>query len=278
MKTIGVNLKAHISGEVTTLAMLWRVTRLDGAVYGFTDHDSDITYQGVTYSAMTGVSSGAIRGSADLAVDNLDVDGILDSAAITDADLLAGLWDYASCIVMRVNYADLSMGHEVLKSGTFGNVKTGRVHFSTELRGLSQPLQQTIGRFYKPGCDANLGDARCGVSLPSYTVSGAVTTVTTQSAFSDSSRAEAAGHFSLGLLTFTSGFNAGRKMEVKSFSAGGAFVLQQAMPNAITVGDTYSVHAGCDKRLETCRDKFSNVANFRGFPHFPGMDRMVSGS
>lgn len=278
MKTIGAALKTHIAGEVTTLATLWRVTRLDGAVYGFTDHDSDITYQGVISRAMTGISSGAIRGSADLAVDNLNVDGILDSASITDADLLAGMWDYASCIVMRVNYADLSMGHEVLKSGTFGNIKTGRVHFSTELRGLSQQLQQTIGRTYKPGCDADLGDSRCGVTLAGYTVTGTVTASTTQSAFSDSSRSEAAGYFSFGLVTFTTGPNAGRKMEVKDFSAGGVFVLQQAMPNAIAIGDAYSVHAGCDKLLATCRDKFSNVINFRGFPHVPGLDRMVSGS
>ena len=67
-------------------------------------------------------------------------------------------------------------------------------------------------------------------------------------------------------------------MEVKDFSAGGVFVLQQAMPNAIAIGDAYSVHAGCDKLLATCRDKFSNVINFRGFPHVPGLDRMVSGS
>jgi uncharacterized phage protein (TIGR02218 family) len=30
--------------------------------------------------------------------------------------------------------------------------------------------------------------------------------------------------------------------------------------------------AGCDKRAETCRAKFGNFLNFRGFPHIPGED------
>jgi hypothetical protein len=30
--------------------------------------------------------------------------------------------------------------------------------------------------------------------------------------------------------------------------------------------------AGCDRRLSVCRDRFDNVANFRGFPHIPGND------
>jgi hypothetical protein len=29
---------------------------------------------------------------------------------------------------------------------------------------------------------------------------------------------------------------------------------------------------GCDRRLGTCRNRFDNVANFRGFPHIPGTD------
>lgn len=33
----------------------------------------------------------------------------------------------------------------------------------------------------------------------------------------------------------------------------------------------------CDQRFETCRDVFSNTENFRGFPHLPGNDFMLSG-
>ena len=29
---------------------------------------------------------------------------------------------------------------------------------------------------------------------------------------------------------------------------------------------------GCDRHLGTCRGRFGNVVNFRGFPHIPGSD------
>ena len=44
------------------------------------------------------------------------------------------------------------------------------------------------------------------------------------------------------------------------------------MPEPIAAGDTFVVTAGCDKRFATCRDRFDNVVNFRGFPHIPGND------
>ena len=43
----------------------------------------------------------------------------------------------------------------------------------------------------------------------------------------------------------------------------------------IAVGDTFVVTAGCDKRFATCRDRFNNAANFRGFPHIPGNDFII---
>ena len=276
MKTIGASLLTHIAGEVTSLATLWKVTRADALVFGFTDHDAAITYDGVTYEAATGYSASAIRTSAALNVDNMEVEGMLSSATITDEDLLAGLWDGADFVIMRVNYADLTQGHEVMRAGTLGNVKTGGQHFVAELRGLAQGLQQVVGRIYKPACDADFGDAQCGITIATWTVTGSVTAVTSQSAFTDSVRAEAADYFKFGLLTFTSGDNDGFAMEVKDFATG-AFVLQQAMPNPIQVGDAYSVYAGCDKLLASCKTKFNNVINFRGVPHVPGPDRYVSG-
>ena len=35
--------------------------------------------------------------------------------------------------------------------------------------------------------------------------------------------------------------------------------------------------AVCDHSLATCRDVFANVSNFRGFPHLPGPDFILSG-
>lgn len=276
MKSVSTNLKAHLSGDVVTLAHLWLCNLTNGAVHAFTDHDQDITYGGVTYLAATGFTASKIATTAQLNVDNLEVQGMLNSATITDADLLAGLWDYAQITLSIVNYADLTMGAMQLRNGWLGNVKSGRQNFYAELRGMMQPLQQAIGRIYAPACDARLGDAHCGITLASYTVAGSITAVTNSRVFTDSARVEAAGYFEGGLITWTSGANNTYRMEVKTF-ASGVITLQQGMVNNVQVGDTYSMSAGCNKLLATCKTKFNNVVNFRGFPNVPGQDMMISG-
>jgi hypothetical protein len=78
------------------------------------------------------------------------------------------------------------------------------------------------------------------------------------------------GYFDYGLITFTSGLNNGLSMEVKSYVPG-SMNLQLGMPFTVTVGDTYSMTAGCNNAYTTCHDRFSNVVNFRGFPNIPGV-------
>ena len=77
-----------------------------------------------------------------------------------------------------------------------------------------------------------------------------------------------------GIVTWLTGANSGQKMEVKKYTIG-AIELFQPMPYTISIGDTYTVTAGCDKQLSTCRDRFANVANFRGEPHLPGNDALM---
>ena len=277
MRPVSANLKAHLEGETLTVCTLWKITRADAQVFGFTDNSRAVVYDSVTYEASAGHTPSSIRTTATLGVDNLEVQSVLDSSAITEADIQAGLWDYAEVEIMLVNYLSLADGHMLLRKGWLGNVKTGRATFVAELRGMMQPLQQSIGRVYTPACDAALGDARCGVTLASYTVTGSVTTATSARVFTDTTRTEADGYFDGGLITWTSGDNDTYSMEVKSSTAAGVITLQQGMPNDTTIGDTYSLSAGCDKLLATCRDKFSNVVNFRGFPHVPGPDKVIAG-
>jgi uncharacterized phage protein (TIGR02218 family) len=52
--------------------------------------------------------------------------------------------------------------------------------------------------------------------------------------------------------------------------------LWQPMVAAIAAGDAFTVSAGCDKRFSTCRDRFENIVNFRGFPQMPGNDFALS--
>jgi uncharacterized phage protein (TIGR02218 family) len=280
MKSISVALKAHYAQETMTLATCWKITRVDGAVFGFTDHTRDLTISGVMYAAATGYAPSNVATSSGLSVDNLEVVAAITSETVTDADMLAGKWDFASVEIFEINYADLTMGEMQIRKGTLGQLATGRTAFTSELRGMAQPLQQSVGRIYAAACDADLGDARCGVILTSYTVTGSVTTVISQHAFNDTTRTETTGttseYFEGGKLTWTSGLNTGLSMEVVDYYPGYVF-MAQSMVYTICVGDTYSMHAGCDKLVGTCQSRFNNISNFRGFPWVPGLDRMVSG-
>ena len=277
MKARSAGLTTHQGEPVTTRAWCWKVTRRDGQVFGFTSIDVNLLIAGLTYQAATGFTPSNIDHKADLSVPNLEVIGLLDSASITEADLLAGRWDGAAVEIFEVNYRDLTQGVMNLRTGTIGSISAGRTAFTAELRGLAQALQQPAGELFSPSCPADLGDTRCKVALGPLTVTSSVTSASSPRAFADSARTEANDHFGGGVITWTGGLNAGLRMEVRSYvQSGGAFVLALPMPYAVQVGDTYSLVPGCRKRaIEAGKTKFNNIVNFRGHPYVPGNDKVL---
>ena len=276
MKPLSAALAAHLAQEVTTLATCWRVTRRDGEVFGFTDHDRDLTVDNQLYRAATGYTRSAIAGNAGLSVANLDVDAILDANAITDADLRAGRFDRAEVEVFLVNWADPASGRLILRKGWLGEVQlpnTGVYH--AELRGLAQAFTTRIIRVYTPDCDCDFGDARCGFDLNPVAETGAVTAVAqpTRQFTATITGTRPAGFFDGGLLTWTSGDNTSHPpLEVKSASEAGVVTLYLPTSAVIRPGDAFSVVAGCNKTAATCAGKFDNIVNFRGYPFIPGLD------
>ena len=275
MKTLPAGLQAHLSSAATTLGWCWRLMRSDGAIYGFTDHDRDITFEATTFEAASGFTSSDIRQSVGLSVDNLDVTGALRSDRLNEADLAGGLFDGAAVEIWRVNWAEPEQ-RLLMMSGSIGEVKRGEAGFTAELRGLAHYLDQQQGRTYQYACDATLGDARCGIDLDgtAYQGAGSVTAASSAHQFAASGLdAFADGWFSGGLVTWTSGANADRQMEVKRFAnAGGVTEIElwRSMASPIVPGNSLTVTAGCDKTFPTCKAKFVNQLNFRGFPHMPG--------
>jgi uncharacterized phage protein (TIGR02218 family) len=274
--SVSAPLEAHLQGEVTTTCRLWKVTRDDLQVFGYTDNVEDVLYLGVTYKSAEGGNLTSIESKGDMSVDNMDIETIFTDGGITESDLYAGLWNGARIDVMLVNYLDLTMGHMLLKRGRIGDVQARGGKFIAELRGLSQALQQSIGDVYQPTCRVDLGSTKCGVNLATFTVTGTLTGVTSRTVFADTARTEASEWFEGGVITFTSGACLGLRMDVRKFVNPGAFTLSLSMPRVIAVGDTYSVYAGCKKRaIEDCKTKFNNIVNFRGEPYLPGVDEVL---
>jgi uncharacterized phage protein (TIGR02218 family) len=273
---------AHIASGATTLCWCWRVTRRDGVTHGFTDHDRPLTFGGITFEAATGFEASEIRESLGLSVDNLDVQSAISSDSLTDEDLAAGLYDDAEVTIYRVNWAAPEQ-HATVRIGTLGEVRRKGAVFSAEIRGLAHYLNQPKGRLFQYTCDADVGDARCGVDVQTsaFRGVGAITDI------GDARRLTATGldafptgWFSRGLLRVTSGAAVGQAIEVKDHTRVGALVsleLWAPVRRPIVAGQTFVVTAGCDKHLGTCRAKFSNAVNFRGFPHMPGNDFLIRG-
>jgi uncharacterized phage protein (TIGR02218 family) len=281
MKTLDSGLAAHIDQVVTTLCWCWKLTRKDGTVRGFTDHDGDVAFAGVTYYAASGFTASQIQSGLGLSVDNLDVTGALSSDYLTDDDLTAGVYDGADIEVWRVNWANTAQ-RVLMRKGSIGEVKRGKVAFQAEVRGMAQKLTAAVGRAYAYDCDADVGDSRCGINCnaAAFKGNGTVTSAIDARRFSASGLTSFADTwFTGGKLTWVTGANAGLAMEVKRYGKGasaGVFELWQPMPKAVSAGDTFTVTVGCDKTFATCKAKFNNAANFQGFPYIPGNDTTIS--
>jgi len=277
MKTISPALQAHLDGELTTLADIVKITRADGIVKAFTTHDANIEVDGIIYKADGAFSSAAMKSGTDGGGESvLAVEGILDSAEIGEDDIKAGLYDGARVEFAVVNWADPSQGKIVMRRGWLGEVTLAGGKYIAELRGMRDLLQRRIGGAYTPECRYDLGGAGCGVDIESLKVSGSVTGTIDNSAFVDYMRGETDGYFNYGKIVWTSGANAGAAMEIKRWDAlNQTFYLWLPMSKAIAVGNSYEALPGCDKRFSTCKGKYSNGVNFGGFPHLPGVDRIL---
>jgi uncharacterized phage protein (TIGR02218 family) len=273
-------MQTHLDSGATTLCWCWRVTRADATIYGFTDHDRDVTFDGTIFEASTGFTGSDIKSSVGLSVDNLEASGALSSGALTEAELAAGLFDDARVEIWRVNW-DTPAQRVMMISGSIGEVKRGEASFTAELRSLAHYLNQERGRTYQYACDADLGDARCGVSMAAHTGSGTVTAVDGGAYLFTASglAAFADGNFTAGLVTWVTGANAGGKMEIKRHTLNGSAAqieLWRSMSEAVAAGNAFSVTAGCDKTWATCKSTFANGNNFRGCPHIPGNEYVIA--
>ncbi len=270
MRTLPPGFQAHLDSGSTTLAHCWRITLKSGEKLGFTDHDRNLNFDGTMFEAAAGFTSSSIESSLGLSVDNMEAEGALQSAKLDETRLKAGEFDHASIEVWRVNWQDVSQ-RVLLRKGHLGEVSYGDGAFKAEVRGLSHLLSQQKGRLYQFGCDAELGDTRCGVNVSAVAFADAgVVAAVEEAAVVLSGIVFQDDWATRGRLTFTGN---GKTVGVKRQRNIGALTridLWSALPFVVNVGDSVVLTAGCDKQFATCGAKFSNAVNFRGFPQMPG--------
>ncbi len=172
VKTISGAMDTHLQQETTSLATAWHITRTDGTIFRFTDNSEDVpldigTGEGEqTYLAAVGYNRTNIANNAELDVDNLDITGIFDNAAITELDLRRGLFDFAVVRIAIFNHQSPADGVIRMRKGWLGEViVTPNGLFHTELRGLTDAYRKRLGEFYSKDCRADLGDTRCRLPI-----------------------------------------------------------------------------------------------------------------
>lgn len=274
------DMRAHLSGGVTTLCRCWALTRKDGVQLGFTDHDGDLSFDGVEFRADTGLTALALQQGTGLSVDNTEAMGALSDAAISEADIAVGRYDGAEVRCWLVNWADVAM--RVLQfRGTIGELRRSGGAFEAELLGLTDLLNRPQGRVFQKPCSAVLGDGACRMDLdaPGYRVEAVVTRVDGTRIRLGRVAGFEAGWFQRGVLEALGGAAAGLRGVIKADVVGAdgrEITLWSGLGVDLALGDTVRLTAGCDKRMETCRFKFDNLLNFQGFPDIPGNDWTVA--
>ena len=273
--------RAHLQSGITTLCRCWALTRGDGVVLGFTDHDCVLRFEGLAFQPGSGLTARAVQQATGLSVDNTEALGVLSDAAVREEDIEAGRFDGAEVRCWLVNWQDVSMRWLQFR-GSIGEIRRAAGAFEAELRGLTEALNRPLGRIYQKPCTAVLGDAACGfdLSTPGYAVELAAAEVERNEVFRwDALPGFEPDWFTGGRLTVLSGAAEGLWAAVKadqSKADGRRITLWEPVRADVQPGDKLRLEAGCDKRMETCRLKFNNLLNFQGFPDIPGEDWVMA--
>jgi uncharacterized phage protein (TIGR02218 family) len=259
------------------IAECFAFTTSTGASYAWTNINLPVTYGGRTFIASGPLVQG-LRYKANVGLE-VDKQQITIAARPTDlingAPLLValrdGAFDGASVQRHRVFLTapdGAAVGGVTLFKGRVSTVDqvgrtTATLTIASDLVILDYDMPRNL---FSPTCNHTLYDSGCGVVRGTYAVNGAAgagsTTMTILCA-------AAAAQHAQGSIVFSSGANANVRATVKSVVVGSALNLIYPLPFAPAAGDAFTVYAGCDHTQSTCASRFSNLANFRGFPYVP---------
>lgn len=284
-RTIPAGLATHIALGATSLCELIKITPTVGAVLAFTNHVSNLTVDGTLYLARPGMRVSQVKAGLKMEIDTSQAQGFFMSGVVTLADVLKGKFREATFERRFANYDSPGDGGYTFQTGSIGRVEIADNAFSVELRGLMQKLSQPVGRVVSRMCDVRrVGDERCKFNLASSHPDGTPYTQSlVVSAVWDAIRFDvASGYnvtysddwFAAGYLLWTgAAANSGYYADIATTSViGGALEFRLLLePGAsIQIGDTFTAYAGCDRMKDTCRAKFNNLLNFRGYPDLAG--------
>lgn len=246
-----------------------KIKRTDNVTIGLTELDKNLTIGGVTYVSAAGYSPSTYSSNSTMSVNHADIEGLLGFAGVTREQIRAGLYDFASIELFIYDF-EIESVVKTLAVGNWGESQLLDGSYKAEFRSLSQRMQQSVGKLYTAHCSADLGDEKCKIDLTPLVRTSALTAVNSRLTILDTARNEVDDYWRGGVITFISGDNEYRSFEISSSRSDGTLILFLPLAFPGQVGDQYIIKPGCDKMLDTCKTRYNNVVNFRGFPHVPG--------
>ncbi|WP_037309882.1 DUF2163 domain-containing protein [Ruegeria halocynthiae] len=274
-------LQSHLQSGLTTTCRCWLIKRQDGQTYGFTDHDMELGFDGLTFKASTGLTATAIEQATGLSIDNSEAMGGLSDAAVKEEDIEAGRFDGAEVRAWLVNWKDTAQ-RKLQFRGSIGELRRAGGAFHAELRGLTDLLNRPLGRIYQKPCTAVLGDGSCKFNLnaPGYWVEAEVASLADGGIVQlRGAQAHDSAWFERGRMDVVTGTAVGLWASIKQderVNGGRRITLWSGIDGGLAVGDRVRLTAGCDKSMGVCRKKFNNLINFQGFPDLPNEDWVMA--
>lgn len=282
MRNVNAPLLAHLQGARTTTALCWLVEPVGKPAEGYTSHDQDLTFAGITYQSTASALPTAIPASAGLSVDAVEVttllppDGVFGIGQITPQRLQTGYYNGAWVSLFLLNYANAANTSELLTSGKLGKASRKGKAITFELLPLSHVLNEPMGVVTTPICRyPRFGRGHCrnawglndGPDIATRTKTGTVQSGS-KSVVVVAGFAQPDGWAEMGILRFTGGLNAGVEAEIRRWQNNSA-QLALSLPFAPVVGDSVAVEEGCNRTWAACLAK-ANTQNFGGHPFLPG--------
>lgn len=258
-------------GELTTIAMCWRIERLDGAGIALTSHDRSISVDGATCDPAPGMMPASVKRRLGLEPHSAEVAGALSADALDESDLALGRWNGADVRLSAADWSEPGTEPIDLISGTLGNVALSGESFSAELQGAAVQLERPVCPATSAECRAQFGDKQCRVDLAGRTISAAVVASSDGMLTLDQ---EVDLRFLLGRIRYLDGSNCGLATVILAVD-GATISIRDLARAPVEAGCRVSIREGCDKRFETCVQRFANADNFRGEPHLPGNDLLT---
>lgn len=263
------------------IADLYTFTLTNGIVLRYTSADFDIIHDGNVYSYKNaGIARSEISWQTGLSVDDVTIEmnpGINDKVgSITLVEAFRnGTFDGAE---IQLDMAFYSEGWEkeplILGKLFVGNVDVEEVsgsYVKLNIKSLTELLNTSFpSDVYQTACHYSLYGAGCKVARENFSENLLVQKGSTKKQII-CSPTKADGYYQNGIVLFTNGANVNIKKSVKLY-AGGVITLSTPLQYPPQVGNTFTIFAGCDKTMATCKNKFSNLDNFSGTPFIPSAD------